>query len=692
MAKKGKKKNKTNKNNKQNTQNVKKSKVVKNDFVEKTNSEGDNKSKNVNENKKEEAKIENKTLDINIQKSKNEKNKSSTSKEKNKKTNESKKEEKDKNEKSSKEKSKEDIQKDSKKVEENKKSKKENKKIKETKKTEKQELKEDKKDSTKKEKKQKNSKTELEKPEYVVDEEKRKKVLWRIFIIIICIAMIVMVFSTIFAFLNLNSTTIAKGVFVKNIELSNLTEEEAKNKLNEALNIELNVILELEYQDFKTTLETSQIEYSYQVEDAIKEAYGIGRNKSLIENNYDLLKAGLFEENLNIKSNYNEEALDYIINDLSTRIPGLVQEPSYYIEGEELIIEKGIDGVVVDTEALKSEILKDIENRDANQIKENTANRKITIPVIEKKASAIDIDKIYSEVYREPKDAYYEENPFKIYKEEEGIDFAISVDEAKQKISSEDASEYRIPLKLTPADKTINDIGTEAFPYLISKATTRYDATNINRSKNLQISTNKINGTVLMPGETFSFNKVVGKRTIEEGYKDAIIYENGKAVDGLAGGICQISSTLYNAVLEANLEIVERSNHSFTTSYVPAGKDATVVYGVKDFQFKNSRNYPIKIEGSVASGIVTFKIHGIKEEVEYEVKIVPRTTSTIPYTTQTIQDSSLAPGQQVVEQTGHAGYKVTTYKQLWLNGKMVSNELLSNDTYKPMQAIIRVGP
>lgn len=501
-----------------------------------------------------------------------------------------------------------------------------------------------------------------------------------------------MIFSTIFAFLNINSNTIAKGVYVKGIELSNLTEEEAKNKLTEALNIELNVSLELNYQEFTTTFETNQIEYSYKIDEAISKAHGVGREKSLVENNYDLLKANLFGEKLNIESTYNEESLDYIINDLSTRVPGLVQEPSYYIEGEELIIEKGVDGIVVDTETLKNKILEDIENRNANDIKEDTSTRKIDIPVLEKKASAIDIDKIYSEVYCEPKDAYYIEEPFTIYKEEEGVDFAISIEEAKEKINSEDTTEYRIPLKLTPAEKTINDIGTEAFPYEISKATTRYDATNVNRSKNLEISTNKINGTVLMPGETFSFNKVVGKRTIEEGYKDAKIYENGKVVDGLAGGICQISSTLYNAVLEANLEIVERSNHSFTTSYVKAGKDATVVYGVKDFQFKNSRNYPIKIEGSVASGIVTFKIHGIKEEVEYEVKIVPYTTSTIPYTTQTITDTSLAPGEQVVEQAGHAGCKVTTYKQLWLNGTMVSNELLSNDTYSPMQAIIRVGP
>lgn len=536
------------------------------------------------------------------------------------------------------------------------------------------------------------SEQKSDKPDYVVDENKKRKNRWTALIVFICIAIIIMIFSTIFAFLNISSNKIAKGVSVKNIDLSGLTIEEAKSKLSEALNIELNVALELDYQDFKTTFDTNQIEYSYKIDDAVTEAYEVGRDKSLIENNYNLLKANLFGNNLEINSNYNEESLSYIVKDIGTKLPGLVEEPSYYREDKELVIEKGNDGIEVNSEQLKNDILEDIKNRNANEIQADTTARKIDIPVNEKKASAIDIDKIYSEVHCEPKDAYYETDPFKIYKEEDGVDFAISVDEAKEKISSEDKTEYRIPLKLTPAKKTINDIGTEAFPYKISEFPTRYDATNINRTQNLSLATGKINGTVLMPGETFSYNQVVGKRTIDAGYKDAKIYENGKVVDGLAGGICQVSSTLYNAVLLANLEIVERTNHSFTTSYVKAGRDATVVYGVKDFQFKNNRNYPIKIEGSVGSGILTFKIHGIKEETEYEVKIVPYTTGTIPYTTQTITDTSLQPGETVIEQSGHAGCKVTTYKQLWLNGTMVSNELLSNDTYNAMQTIIRVGP
>ena len=227
---------------------------------------------------------------------------------------------------------------------------------------------------------------------------------------------------------------------------------------------------------------------------------------------------------------------------------------------------------------------------------------------------------------------------------------------------------------------------------MISEFSTKYDASNINRSKNLAIAAGKIDGLVLMPGDEFSFNQVVGKRTIEEGYKDAKIYQNGQVVDGLAGGICQISSTLYNAAVKANLEITERRNHSFTTSYIRAGQDATVVYGVADLKFKNTRTYPIKISASVNSGIAEFKINGIKEEVEYDISLVPVTTGTIPFGTQQVLDPSLAPGQQVVEQRGASGLRVTTYKDTKLEGKLVSREVFTTDTYSPMQNIIRVGP
>ena len=202
-------------------------------------------------------------------------------------------------------------------------------------------------------------------------------------------------------------------------------------------------------------------------------------------------------------------------------------------------------------------------------------------------------------------------------------------------------------------------IGTEAFPDMLSNFSTKYDASNKNRTTNLILAAKKINGTVLMPGETFSYNKVVGERTIAAGYKEAPIYVNGRVEDGLGGGICQITTTLYNAVLYANLEVIERTNHQFIPSYANASRDATVVYGAIDFKFKNNREYPIKITCSVANGIANFKIFGLKSENDYEVQITSRVTGT----------------------TSTAIYS-EAYKTLKKNGRVISTEKISKDTYK----------
>lgn len=535
-------------------------------------------------------------------------------------------------------------------------------------------------------------KTENEQPEYVKEMLKKKKRKTIIFVLIVILVILIIAFSTIFALANLNSTKITKGISIKNLDVSNLSIEEAKEVITSGLDKELIPDLNLEFNnEYKLTLSPEQIEFKYNIEEAIKEAYSIGRTENILLNNYTLLFTTLFGKNMGITYTYNEELLNQFIDDANSKLPGLVVQPSYYIEDTKLIVEEGKDGIEVSKEELKKSILESFLKRSLEEVAKENYNQTIKIPTHKAKASSIDMDKVYSEIHCEPQDAYFELEPYKIFPDVDGVDLAISLEDAKKQIRGE-AQEYQFDLKITKANKTIKDLGTEAFPYLISSFSTRYDASNTNRSTNLRIAAEKINGTVLLPGEIFSYNKTVGKRTVEEGYKDAKIYADGGVVDGLAGGICQISSTLYNAVLLANLEIVERRNHSFTTSYVAAGRDATVVWGAIDFQFKNSRNYPIKIEASVKNGVAEFKMHGMQEEQEYEINIIPKTTASIPYATAQVVDSSLAPGQQVVSQAGHLGYKVTTYIVKKLNGVEVSREILSNDTYQPMKAIVRVGP
>ena len=141
----------------------------------------------------------------------------------------------------------------------------------------------------------------------------------------------------------------------------------------------------------------------------------------------------------------------------------------------------------------------------------------------------------------------------------------------------------------------------------------------------------------------------------------------------------------------ANLDVTERRNHQFVTSYVGAGKDATVVWGSQDFKFKNTRKYPIRITATVQGGVATVQVWGLREEVEYDITIETKKTATISYTTQYIQDASLPAGQQKVVQEGNNGRKVEAYKVTKLNGQVISRTLLSKDTYNAMKKIVRVG-
>lgn len=255
----------------------------------------------------------------------------------------------------------------------------------------------------------------------------------------------------------------------------------------------------------------------------------------------------------------------------------------------------------------------------------------------------------------------------------------------------EDKEQYEIPLNITKPKVTTSQIGSEAFPDLLATYSTKYDGGNIDRTTNLRIACQKINDKVILPGETFSYNKTLGERSTATGYKYAKVYENGEVVDGIGGGICQISSTLYNSVLMSNLDIVERRNHQFVTSYTPAGRDATVVYGMTDFRFKNTRTYAVKIKASCSNGIATVSIYGIKEENEYTVSFSTKTISTIPYTVKYVDDNTLASGTEKVKQKGANGIITETYIIKSLNGKVVSSKLLSKDTYNAMQRIILRG-
>lgn len=470
-------------------------------------------------------------------------------------------------------------------------------------------------------------------------------------LVVIFIAILLVVFS-IFTIYNTFNSNIISGVSIKGIDVSGLSVSDAKYQLDNYLKTKLPEEIKLKHGDFETTISLSQMDISFDTKSATNSAQQIGREGNIFENNLQILSIMFGKVNIEPNVTFNKELLTKNLEDISSQLPDAVTQSSYYIEDDELIVTSGNEGNIVDVNATIEAIKSSISTFSA-------LNNPIEIAVKTKQPDEINVEQIYNEVRKEPVDAYYTKEPFEIHPSENGIDFKVSLEEAKAIISSEKKEEYTIPLNIIYPNVTTNMIGTEAFPDLLSTFSTNYAASNRNRTTNLILASNKINGTVLMPGETFSYNKVVGARTISAGYKEAPIYVQGRVEDGLGGGICQITSTLYNAVVYANLEVTQRTNHQFVPSYVTASRDATVVYGAIDFQFKNNRNYPIKLVCSVSGGIANFQIFGMKQEDDCEVQI-----------------SSYETGR-----TATAIYS-EAYKILKRDGQVVDRQLLSKDTYK----------
>lgn len=500
-------------------------------------------------------------------------------------------------------------------------------------------------------------------------------------IISVIIVIAIMIFSIIFAILNINNSNIINGIKIEGIDVSGLTREEAKTKIEAVYNDKKQKDITLKYKDFETTLSQEILETNYDIEKAVSQAMATGKSGNIITNNYNILFALIGKKNIKIDMTINEEQTEKAIEDIQTNLPETIEEPDYYIEENKLIITPGKEGLKISTENLINKIKRNLKSMTTNE-------EYIEIPVEKAWPNKIDLEQIHSEIYKEVQDAYLTRDPITIHPEVEGIDFDI--EEAK-KILEETKEKYEIPLKITKPSVTTIDLGSEAFPNKLSTYTTRYDGGDENRSTNLEIACEKINDKIILPGETFSYNKTLGARTTAAGYKTAKVYENGAVVDGIGGGICQISSTLYNAVLKANLEIVERRNHQFITSYVPEGRDATVAYGVTDFKFKNSRKYAIKIKATASNGVAKIDIYGIKEDTEYQITFDTKTISTIPFTTKYTDNITLPVGTEEIKQKGANGSVTETYIIKSLNGQVVSNTLLSKDTYSAMPRIILRG-
>ncbi len=228
---------------------------------------------------------------------------------------------------------------------------------------------------------------------------------------------------------------------------------------------------------------------------------------------------------------------------------------------------------------------------------------------------------------------------------------------------------------------------------LISAYTTS-TTNNKNRNTNIELSARAINGVTVMPGQTFSFNDTTGERTAAKGYKDAPAISGGSTRDEIGGGVCQTSSTLFNAVVRADLEIVERNPHAWPSSYIEKGFDATVNWPGLDFKFRNNTDWPIFIVAGYSNRKITVNIYGMSLGTDMKIDLESKVTRTFPQPegTNYVINTELAPGETKKTVTGRPGYEVETWK-IWYKGNTkVREELLFTTTYKPYQETVEYNP
>ena len=419
-------------------------------------------------------------------------------------------------------------------------------------------------------------------------------------------------------------------------------------------------------------------------EDAADIAMAYGRDGGFFGGALSYIKSTVFgtEISLSGMETFDEAAVRSLIASAAKSADAAAIRDIYSISDDKLRLYKGSSGVSIDEDAVYDLIFNAFSEKNYALIQYVPEDSDI---------DSVDFETIYNDIYEEPVSAYYDKETDTIIPETVGVSFDTH---SAQKLYDQAAygETVTISLVITQPKDTYETLSKLLFrDVLAEKSTTMYTSSS-NRINNISLAAAAIDGTVLMPGEEFSFNGIVGERTTAKGYKAAGAYVGGQTVDQIGGGICQVSSTIYYCTLLADLETTSRSNHMFNVAYLPLGMDATVNWGTIDFKFKNDKDYPIKINAAVQDKILYIEIYGTKTDDTY-VKLQYELLKTIPNETIEQVDDTLKTGETVVKTSGHTGYIVNVYKYLYDgDDNLIETVFISKDTYKKLDKVVLVGP
>ena len=476
---------------------------------------------------------------------------------------------------------------------------------------------------------------------------------------------------------------IARGVRVEGINVGGKTTEQAKEIIVPKEDFKgREFVLKDSVSNARSSFSADDIALGYDVDKTVEEAYKQGRGTGLINDAVTLVKLIFSPVDIPYSYSYNKEELDKILYDFGVSVNG--EQKNYDLEfGDGTVaVKRGSSGQDKDVTDLETEFFEAVKD----------GKSEVLLTLETKNPPDPDVKSLYDEIYIEPKDASYEIANGKMTVTPEVLGREIDKNEASEHMEEikNGGTAVLTVLTLKP-EVTEESINTELFGTVLGKFSTSYATSSKNRSDNVELAARKIDGTILMPNEEFSYNNVVGKRTAANGFKEAPVFENGETVQGMGGGVCQVSSTLYSAALYADLPILERQSHSLTVSYVPKGQDATVAYGSIDFRFKNDTKGPIKISAKTGGKVVEMVIWGAKPEKEKKVEIVSSVVETKSPTVEEIADAALKAGERKVISSGKTGYTVATVRKVFVDGKEVKSEKMTPSKYKMVPTKVAVG-
>ena len=402
-------------------------------------------------------------------------------------------------------------------------------------------------------------------------------------IIILLIALVVVIVLAIFVISGMLNRKILANVYIGNVNVGMQTQEKARELLESEFETykSTKIKLTLNGKEEIYTADELGINLESTLDNTISNAYQYGRDGNFFENSSSVVKSYFNDNKIVVNIIFDDEKLKESLDKLAGESEETATDDTCEIQDDKIVIVKGHDGNKIDFELAKRYIATAVINGVVN----------VNVPTADGNANRIDLKKLYDDTYVAPQNASYTSGEkFKLVVDKSGKDFDLS--EAQSAYNSAKAGEeITIKFKEVEAETKVANLDVALFKNILSTFSSTYDQSITGRVTNLKVAAERCNNTILYPGEEFSYNKALGTRTVANGFAPGHSFAGGKVVTTIGGGICQVSSALYNVVLEADLEVTNRVAHGLYVEYVKPSLDATVVDGVIDFKFKNNRKY-----------------------------------------------------------------------------------------------------